>query len=98
MKSGFRFLNDILNPDSFVCIFAGELSKTKYYSSKTKYFIIPYKIHMVDKKYDIANFKTFMPGSNPNRIFLYDCSAEEISKIISELENVKSSDIPVKII
>ena len=47
---------------------------------------------------DIDNFKTFMPGSNPNSIFLYDCSAEEISKIISELEKGKSSDIPVKII
>ena len=34
-----------------------------------------------------------MPGSNPNSIFLYDCSAEEISKIMSELENGKSSDI-----
>ena len=51
-----------------------------------------------DKNDDILNFKTFMPGSNPNSIFLYDCSAEEISKIISELENGKSSDIPVKII
>ena len=35
---------------------------------------------------------------NPNSIFLYDCSVEELSKIISELENGKSSDIPVKII
>ena len=51
-----------------------------------------------DKNDDILNFKTFIPGSNPNSIFLYDCSAEEISKIISELENGKSSDIPVKII
>ena len=51
-----------------------------------------------DKNDDILNFKTFTPGSNPNSIFLYDCSAEEISKIISELENGKSSDIPVKII
>ena len=34
-----------------------------------------------------------MPGSNPNSTFLYDCSAEEISKMISELENGKSSDI-----
>ena len=51
-----------------------------------------------EKNDDILNFKTFMPGSNPNSIFLYDCSEEEISKIISELENGKSSDIPVKII
>ena len=46
-----------------------------------------------DENDDIPNFKTFMPGSNPNSIFLYDCSAEEISQIISELENGKSSDI-----
>ena len=45
-----------------------------------------------DKNDDILNFKTFMPGSNPNSIFLYDCSAEEISKIMSEFENGKSSD------
>ena len=32
-----------------------------------------------DKNDDILNLKTFMPGSNPNSIFLYDCSAEEIS-------------------
>ena len=51
-----------------------------------------------DKNDDILNFKTFMPGSNPNSIFLYDCSAEQISKIISELENGKPSDISVKII
>ena len=51
-----------------------------------------------DKNDDILNFKTFMPDSNPNSIFLYDCSAEEISKMISEFENGKSSDIPVKII
>ena len=50
-----------------------------------------------DKIDDIPNFKTFMPGSNPNSIFLYDCSAEEISKIISELENGKSSDIPIPV-
>ena len=31
-------------------------------------------------------------------VFFCDCSAEEISKIISELENGKSSDIPAKII
>ena len=37
-----------------------------------------------DKNDDILKIKTFMPGSNPNSIFLYDCSAEEISKIISE--------------
>ena len=46
-----------------------------------------------DKNDDIPNFKTFMPGLNSNSIFLYDCSAEEISKIISQLENGKSSDI-----
>ena len=51
-----------------------------------------------DRNDHIPNFQTFIPGSNPNSIFLYDCSAEEICKIISEFENGKSSDISVKII
>ena len=46
----------------------------------------------------MMTYLTFMPSSNPNSIFLYDCSAEEISKIINKLEIGKSSDIPVKII
>ena len=31
-------------------------------------------------------------------IYLHDCNSEEIRKIISELQNGKSSDIPIKLI
>ena len=36
--------------------------------------------------------------SCPNSIYLYDCSSDEISQIISEFENSKSSDIPIRVI
>ena len=42
-------------------------------------------------------FQNFMPQSHLNSMFLYDCTTDEVSKIISDLENGKSSDIPVKI-
>ena len=43
-------------------------------------------------------FTDYLPKSCISSIFLHDCSSEEISEIISELENGKSSDIPIKII
>ena len=46
----------------------------------------------------IATFDKFMPKNNMNSIFMSECTANEISKIISELENGKSSDFPIKII
>ena len=46
----------------------------------------------------IPPFSHFMPQSNPNSIFMTDCSSSEIQDIISELANGKSSDIPVSII
>ena len=33
-----------------------------------------------------------------NSMFLPDCTEEEISKIMNELQNVKSSDIPILVI
>ena len=38
-------------------------------------------------------FNDFMPPTIINSMFLPDCTDEEISKIISELQNGKSSDI-----
>ena len=52
----------------------------------------------INKDDRVLNFKTFLPKSNPNSMFLYDCCTEEVSKIINDLQNGKSSDIPVKII
>ena len=46
----------------------------------------------------IENFKGFMTKSISNSIFLNDTSTEEVSKIIKDLENGKSSDIPIKVI
>ena len=39
-----------------------------------------------------------MPPTIVNSMFLPDCTEEEISKIISELQNGKSSDIPISVI
>ena len=47
---------------------------------------------------DLPNFDDFLPKSCNSTIFLYDCTQEEVGIIISELQNGKSSDIPIKII
>ena len=44
------------------------------------------------------SFEEFMMPSNQNSIFLNDCSEAEILEIISQLDNNKSSDIPIRII
>ena len=46
----------------------------------------------------LQSFQQFLPKSNPNSMFLYECTSGEVSKIIKEFENGKSSDIPIKII
>ena len=46
----------------------------------------------------LQSFQDFMPRSIPNSIFLNECSTFEITQIINELENGKSSDIPIKVI
>ena len=40
----------------------------------------------------------YFSKSCPNSIFLQDCTAHEISEIISEFDNGKSSDIPIRVI
>ena len=45
-----------------------------------------------------STFEDFLAPSNKNSIFLEDCSPEEILDIISELDNNKASDIPIRII
>ena len=44
------------------------------------------------------SFEDFLAPSNNQSIFLEDCSQEEILKLISELDNNKASDIPIRII
>jgi hypothetical protein len=46
----------------------------------------------------IPTFTQFLPSTNPNSIFLRDCSSVEIEDIISGLQNGKSSDIPISIV
>ena len=46
----------------------------------------------------IPDFTTYLPSSSMSSIFLHDCNLEEISTIISELQNGKSSDIPITLI
>ena len=46
----------------------------------------------------LQSFQQFLPKSNPKSMFLFECTTDEVSKIISELQNGKSSDIPIKII
>ena len=46
----------------------------------------------------IQSFTSYLGNSNKKSFALFDCDTQEISKIISELQNGKSSDIPVKVI
>ena len=39
-----------------------------------------------------------MPPSTLQTIFLADCTEDEVRKIISQLQNGKSSDFPIKVI
>ena len=44
------------------------------------------------------SFYDYMNTSNLGSIFLHDCTSEEVQKIINELDNGTSSDIPTKLI
>ena len=46
----------------------------------------------------LPKFTDFMPKQNAKSIFMYECTEEEISKIISELQNGKASDFPIHVI
>lgn len=46
----------------------------------------------------VVSFTDYMGKSVTNSIYLADCSSEEIQKIIAELVNGKSSDIPIRVI
>ena len=46
----------------------------------------------------LGKFEDYLMPANRNSIFLHDCSSEELSNIIAELDNTKSSDIPIRII
>ena len=46
----------------------------------------------------LPSFYDYLPRSSSSSIYLHDCTPEEVSKIISELKNGKSSDIPIHIV
>ena len=46
----------------------------------------------------LMSFEDFLMPSNNNSIFLDDCSAEELMEIISQFDNNKASDIPIRVI
>ena len=46
----------------------------------------------------IISFEKFMAKRNPNSMFLFDCTEDEVTNIIRELENGKASDFPIKVI
>ena len=45
-----------------------------------------------------GDFGKFMPSSQANSMFLNECSEDEVNTIIRELQNGKSSDIPIGVI
>ena len=47
---------------------------------------------------EIPSFMSYMGRSQESSMYLSNCTAEEISQIIRELENGKASDIPIKLV
>lgn len=46
----------------------------------------------------LPNFENYIPNPCESTIFMYDCTEAEVNNLIAELQNGKSSDIPIKII
>ena len=46
----------------------------------------------------LPSFYDYLPRPSSSSIYLHDCTPDEVSKIISELKNGKSSDIPIHIV
>ena len=44
------------------------------------------------------NFEDFLPSGNMQSMFMEDCTGFEVNKIISEMQNGKSSDVPISVI
>ena len=49
-------------------------------------------------KIESGNFSSFLPRSQSNSMFLNECCEDQVSTIIKELQNGKSSDIPIGVI
>ena len=46
----------------------------------------------------IKHFHEYLPKTTTGSIFLYDCTTDEVSTIIRELQNGKASDFPITVI
>ena len=46
---------------------------------------------------NLPDFRTYLPKSVKNSIFLSDTTSEEVISIINELQNTKSIDIPINV-
>ena len=64
-----------------------------------KYFVsLASKLNDETTKTSSNKSENFLPPRNMHSMFLYVCSEEEVAKVISELQNGKSSDIPISVI
>ena len=50
------------------------------------------------KEHTLPSFLQYMSPSNPCSLVMFECESQEVNQIISELQNGKSSDIPIKVI
>jgi hypothetical protein len=55
-------------------------------------------VHVNISDSGLQSFEDFLMPSNNNSMFLDDCSPEEILEIISQFDNSKASDIPIRVI
>ena len=46
----------------------------------------------------IPSFTDYLPNTNSSSIYLSDCTSEEVFNVISELQNGKSSDVPIHVV
>ena len=50
------------------------------------------------KEHTLPSFLQYMTPSNQSSMAMFECETNEVNQIISELQNGKSSDIPIKVI
>ena len=83
-----------------LCLFIEEANNSQQFN---EYFAsIATKLNNVENpEHKITSpetFKQFMPPSNEDSIFSTECTQQEVAEIISQLQNGKSSDFPIRVI
>ena len=46
----------------------------------------------------MPSFTDYLSNTNTSSIYLSDCTSEEVLNVISELQNGKSSDVPIHVV